>query len=162
MLEKHLVHLKNIPATIDGAQPAAAVAPIPAQNSAAQTVKEESSPGQSPAASMNNWQSPGQFQGVSPINPTIPNQYIQPTTPAAAFGLEPNGVQYPAPPAQVATLNAANTAARTQQQQQHHHHRRQVSDMSSAPEPSSFPKRQRMFTPANPVVVNPMQTSRIS
>jgi osomolarity two-component system response regulator SKN7 len=63
MLEKHLVHLKTIPQGMETSQPTATV-PMAAQTSATHSVKEDSSPGQSPATSMNNWQSPGQFQGL--------------------------------------------------------------------------------------------------
>ncbi|PGH26579.1 hypothetical protein AJ80_01708 [Polytolypa hystricis UAMH7299] len=153
MLEKHLVHLKSIPPNIDAPQ-SATVATMP-QNVAPQQVKEEASPGQSPATSM-TWQSPGQFQGVSPINPTMANQFMQqPPTPTAPFGLDQNGVQYSAAPAQVAAINAAAAAGSRPQ------HRRQMSDMSSAVEVNNFPKRQRMIAQANTAIVNPMQTTRL-
>ena len=150
MLEKHLVHLKGLPSGIEA--PQSVTTASMAQNSATQSVKDESSPGQSPSTSMNNWQSPSQFQGVSPIHTTVPNQFIQQqnTTPTTTFGIDQNGVQYST--TQIPTMNA--TTGRTQ-------HRRQVSDMSSAADASSFPKRQRMFAQTNPPVVNPMQTSRI-
>ncbi|PGH15133.1 hypothetical protein AJ79_02659 [Helicocarpus griseus UAMH5409] len=150
VLERHLNHLKTIPSAMEAPQ-SAIVAPM--QNSAGQSIKDENSPGPSPAASMNNWQSPGQFQGMSPINTNVPGQYMQQQTPttAAAYALDQNGVQYPQP--QITTMNPA-AAARVQ-------HRRQMSDMASAAEANSFPKRQKMFTHTNQAVVNPMQTSRI-
>src|ERR1700742_873305 len=119
MLEKHLVHLKSLPPAIEA--PASATAPPLAQGSAAQSVKDDSSPGQSPAASMNNWQSPSQFQGVSPIHSNVPNvpgqvpsQYVQQAPPGAApYAIDQNAVQYPA--AQT-PLNAAT--ARPQHRRQ--------------------------------------------
>ena len=151
MLEKHLVHLKSLTPGMEA--PQSATTSSITQNSTTQSVKDESSPGQSPSTSMNNWQSPSQFQGVSPIHNTVPNQFIQQqtTTPTTTFGIDQNGVQYSA--TQIPTMSASTTA-RTQ-------HRRQVSDMSSPADASSFPKRQRMFAQANPPIVNPMQTSRI-
>lgn len=135
MLEKHLVHLKSIPPAIDSG-PAVPMAP---QNSATQSVKEDSSPGQSPATSMNNWQSPSQLQGVSPINPTnvpqVPNQYVQQMTPTATpFAMDKNGVQFPTTQAPLST-----PTVRPQ-------HRRQASEMSSTPEGANFAKRQRLYT----------------
>jgi osomolarity two-component system, response regulator SKN7 len=132
MLEKHLMHLKTIPTTtID---PVSAT-PMTTHNSAAQSIKEDSSPGQSPAASMNNWQSPGQLQGMSPVHLNVQQvpQYMQPMTPTGtAFAIDGNGVQYA-------------TAAPAALGQPRVQHRRQVSDMSSAPDPASYAKRQRMY-----------------
>ncbi|KAK2784612.1 kinase-regulated stress-responsive transcription factor skn7 [Emmonsiellopsis sp. PD_33] len=149
MLEKHLLHMKTMPARMDAPQSAAASQL--AHNSASQSVKDESSPGPSPGVSMNNWQSPNQFQGISPINTAFPNQYMQQQTPttAAAYAIDQNGVQYPQQ--QITTMNPATTRVQ---------HRRQMSDMASASDGNSFPKRQKMFAPAN-AIVNPMQTSRI-
>ncbi|EGC42443.1 stress response regulator SrrA [Histoplasma capsulatum var. duboisii H88] len=159
VLERHLNHLKTIPNTMEAPQ-SAIIAPI-AQNSAAQSVKDENSPGQSPAASMNNWQSPGQFQGMSPITPSVPSQYMQQQTPttaaaAAAYALDQNGVQFPHPQPQLSTMNpTAATASRVQ-------NRRQMSDIAGAADGNSFPKRQKIFTHNTQTVVNPMQTNRIT
>ncbi|EER23380.1 kinase-regulated stress-responsive transcription factor skn7 [Coccidioides posadasii str. Silveira] len=153
MLEKHLVHLKNIPTAIDATQSAPPTA-IP-QNSATQSVKEETTPGQSPGTSIGNWQSPAQFPGVSPINVSIPNQFMQQQAgaPATPFTIDQNGgIQYPGN--QMGSMNVA-TAPRTS-------HRRQMSDISSGADAHNLAKRQRMFaTPANNTVVNPMQTNRM-
>lgn len=135
MLEKHLMHLKNIPTTT---MDQVSATPITTHNSASQSIKEDSSPGQSPAASMNNWQSPGQLQGMSPVTlnvQQIPPQYMQPMTPTGTtFAIDQNGVQYAAP----APTALSQPPVRTQ-------HRRQVSDMSSAPDPTNYAKRQRMY-----------------
>lgn len=142
MLEKHLVHLKTVPSGIEGSQPTTAVT-MAAQSSAAQSVKEDSSPGHSPATPMTSWQSPGQFQGMPAAVPAnlqqIP-QYV-PATPAAAaaaYTVDQNGVQYPA-----ATPVAMTAAARPQI-------RRQMSDMSSAAENPNMAKRPRVY--AQPMV----------
>lgn len=133
MLEKHLVHLKNLPAGID----TASGAPMTAQNSASHSIKEDSTPGQSPAASINNWQSPGQLQGMSPMHLNVhqvPSQYIPQMTPTApTFAMDQNGVQYPT------TQGPMNPAAVQPP------HRRPVSEMSSAPDPVNYAKRQRMY-----------------
>ncbi|KAL1956189.1 hypothetical protein VTO42DRAFT_7536 [Malbranchea cinnamomea] len=156
ILEKHLVHLKAMQA-IDASQ-TGAVGVMP-QSSAAQSVKDENSPGQSPGTAMNNWQSPGTFQGLSPLNPNVANQFMHPAnaTPTASFTLDQNGgVQFAPAPTQIGVMNA--TTGRPQ-------HRRQVSEMSSAADVNPFSKRPRVFASAstNSVpVVNPMQTNRLS
>jgi osomolarity two-component system, response regulator SKN7 len=139
MLEKHLVHLKSLPQVIDAPPTSATAVSIAAQTSAPHSVKEDSSPGQSPATSMNNWQSPSQLQGVSPIHPNVQQvqgQYVQQSPTAATFAVDQNGVQYQA--AQASLNAAAVAAARTQ-------HRRQASEISSAPDIANFSKRPRVY-----------------
>lgn len=157
MLEKHLVHLKNIPSGIDTASSAPATG-IP-QNSATQSVKEETTPGQSPGTSIGNWQSPAQFPGVSPINVTMPNQFMQqqPGAPTAPFTIDQNGgIQYSTN--QMGSMNAAAAAGAPRTA-----HRRQMSDMSGSADAHNLAKRQRMFaaSASNAAVVNPMQTNRM-
>jgi osomolarity two-component system, response regulator SKN7 len=153
MLEKHLVHLKSLSHAIEAPTSAATVA-MTAQTSAPHSVKGDSSPGQSPATSMNNWQSPNQLQGVSPIHPGVQqaqNQYVQPPAPTtAAFTIDQNGVQYPAPqpPPHTATVRSQ--------------HRRQVSELSSDPDIANFTKRQRMYPQPAPPVGSQVQSGRTS
>ncbi|EEA23891.1 kinase-regulated stress-responsive transcription factor skn7 [Talaromyces marneffei ATCC 18224] len=130
MLEKHLMHLKTVPATT---MDPVSVTPMTTHTSAAQSIKEDSSPGQSPAASMNNWQSPGQLQGMSPVHLNVQQvpQYMQSMTPTGPF-IDQNGVQFATPSA----LGQAPVRGQ---------HRRQVSDMSSAPDAANYAKRQRMY-----------------
>ncbi|EAW06880.1 putative stress response transcription factor SrrA/Skn7 [Aspergillus clavatus NRRL 1] len=152
MLEKHLVHLKAIPQGMESSQPTAAVT-MAAQTSATQSIKEDSSPGQSPAASMNNWQSPGQFQGMTTVHPNlqqVPTQYVPATAAPTAYAVDQNGVQYPAPP--VAMNPAAGTARPP--------HRRQISEMSSAAESSNFAKRPRMYAHPSQPMINPVPATR--
>jgi osomolarity two-component system response regulator SKN7 len=143
MLEKHLVHLKTIPQGMETSQPTATVT-MAAQTSATHSVKEDSSPGQSPAPSMNNWQSPGQFQGLlQQVQP----QYVPATAAPAAYAVDQNGVQYPAPPV------ALTAAARPPQ-------RRQISELSGAADNSNFAKRPRMYAQPSQPMVNPAQATR--
>ncbi|KAE8144366.1 HSF-type DNA-binding-domain-containing protein [Aspergillus avenaceus] len=151
MLEKHLVHLKTIPQGMETAQPPAAVT-MAAQSSAGQSVKEDSSPSQSPATSIGTWQPSGQFQGMAAVHPNlqqVPGQYV-PATPAA-YAVDQNGVQYPTAP--VAITAAAAAAARPQQ-------RRQLSDMASAADTPNIAKRPRVYAPQPQPMVNPVQAAR--
>lgn len=132
MLEKHLVHLKSLPQVIEAPPTSATAVAIAAQNSAPHSVKEDSSPGQSPATSMNNWQSPSQLQGVVQ---QVQGQYVQSPT-AATFAVDPNGVQYQATQA---SLSAAAVAAARPP------HRRQASEISSAADIAGFSKRPRVY-----------------
>lgn len=146
MLEKHLVHLKNI----DPPTSATAIS-LTAHSSAPHSVKEENSPGQSPATSMNNWQSPGQIPGVSPMHANltqVPGQYVQQATPTAPnFAMDQNGVQYSA----TTTLSSAPIRPP---------HRRQVSEMTEATENANFTKRPRMFPQPPQPMVNQLQGAR--
>lgn len=158
MLEKHLVHLKSLPAAaaagVEAAPTSTTAVSMAPQSSANPSIKEDNSPGQSPATatSMNNWQSPSQFQGVSPMHPNVPqvqNQYVQQPGPGpAAYTIDQNGVQYPTTQA---PLNAAT--ARPQ-------HRRQISEMSSAPEAVNFAKRQRLYTQQPQTLISQVQSAR--
>ncbi|KKK27259.1 stress response regulator/HFS transcription factor [Aspergillus rambellii] len=151
MLEKHLVHLKTMSQGMEAPQPPTAVT-MAAQSSAAQSVKEDSSPGQSPATSMNTWQSPGQFQGMATVPATlqqVPGQYVPTNPAAAAYAVDQNGVQYPAPPA--VALAAAGPRPQP---------RRQVSEIANAAENPNLAKRPRMYAHPPQSMVNPMQATR--
>lgn len=144
MLEKHLVHLKTMPQGIEA--PPSATAVTMAQTSANQSIKEDSSPGQSPAGSMSNWQSPGQFQGMQAVPPAMPavqGQYVAAAPAPAAYTVDQNGVQFPAPPP--VAVPSTGASARPP-------HRRQMSDMSSATENQNIAKRQRMYTQPKPMM----------
>ncbi|CAG8031432.1 unnamed protein product [Penicillium salamii] len=155
MLERHLDHLKISPQNPPGMEqvPPSATAvnlATAAQNSATQSIKEDSSPGQSPAGSMNNWQSPGQFQNMQavPTNmPAVQGPYV--TAPPTAYTVDQNGVQYPAPPP--VGVPTAGAPVRPP-------HRRQISDMSSATDNPNMPKRQRMYSQPQPMLA--MQAGR--
>ncbi|KAJ5905216.1 Transcription factor SKN7 [Penicillium subrubescens] len=147
MLEKHLVHLKTMAQGIEAAPPTAVAVTMAAQTSATQSIKEDnSSPGQSPAGSMNNWQSPGQFHGMAPVPQPItavPGQYVAaPGAPPGAYTVDQNGVQFPAPPP--VTVPSSGAPPRPQ-------HRRQMSEMASATENPNV-KRQRMYPQPQPMM----------
>lgn len=149
MLERHLVHLKTIPPGIEA--PSTAAMPIAAQTSTAHSVKEDSSPAPSPATSINNWQSPGQFNGVATaVNPNLQHvqgQYVPATPGPAAYAVDQSGVQYPAAPVPLAA-----PATRPQ-------NRRQVSEMSSTAENPNMAKRPRVYAQPQSMV-NPVQATR--
>ncbi|KKK20646.1 stress response regulator/HFS transcription factor [Aspergillus ochraceoroseus] len=134
MLEKHLVHLKTMSQGMELPSP------------------RQLSPGQSPATSMNTWQSPGQFQGMATVPATlqqVPGQYVPTNPAAAAYAVDQNGVQYPAPPA--VALAAAGPRPQP---------RRQVSEIANAAENPNLAKRPRMYAHPPQSMVNPMQATR--
>ena len=141
MLEKHLGHLKQMPDGMEPMVPHAGSAL--AQNSAGQSLKDESSPAPSPST-ISNWQSPGQFNGISPTNAGPPHQYMQPMHPG--YGQEQSPVQY----------QPSHTPLGAPRQMQH---RRQISEIGGD-EISGEPKRQRMYDQANPIGLNPLQAGR--
>lgn len=154
MLEKHLVHLKTMSQGME-APPSAATVTMAAQNSASQSIKEDSSPGQSPAASLSNWQSPGQFQNIQAVQPSVPavqGQFV-PAAPAA-YAVDQSGVQYPAPPpvavptAGAPTAGAPTAGPPTAGAPTRPPHRRQMSEMTSAPDNPNMAKRPRMYPQA--------------
>ncbi|KAL4811135.1 HSF-type DNA-binding-domain-containing protein [Aspergillus unguis] len=151
MLEKHLVHLKTVSQGVEGHQ-AITPATIPGQSSAAQsvTIKEDSSPSQSPAAAMTAWQSPNQFQPMTPVPASMQGQYVAAPAAAPAYTIDQNGVQYPAPPT-VAMGPAGH--ARPQA-------RRHISDLSNGAENPNLAKRQRMYPPQPQAMVGSMQATR--
>lgn len=151
MLEKHLVHLKTVSQGVEGHQ-AITPATIPGQSSAAQsvTIKEDSSPSQSPAAAMTAWQSPNQFQPMTPVPPNLHGQYVPATPATAAYTIDQNGMQYPAPPP--VPMGPAGHA-RPQP-------RRHYSDMSNGADDPNLAKRQRMYAPQPQPMVGSMQATR--
>ena len=141
MLEKHLGHLKQIP---DGMEPMAQHpgASIP-QSSAGHSLKDESSPTQSPST-ISNWQSPGQFSGISPSQAAPPHQYMHPVH--SGFGQEQSPVQYQVPHTEMGALRQMQ-------------HRRQILEIGSE-DISNDPKRQRMYDQTNPMGMQPMARPR--
>ncbi|KAJ6171720.1 hypothetical protein N7470_000787 [Penicillium chermesinum] len=143
MLEQHLAHLKSVPPGIEAPPPPVPVTMAP-QTSATQSIKEDSSPGQSPAGSM-AWQSPGQFQGMAPVQPSmtpVQGQYVAAPPGAPAYAVDQNGVQFPAP---AVAVPSTGPPARPP-------HRRQLSEMSSVGENQNMAKRQRMYTQPQPMM----------
>jgi osomolarity two-component system response regulator SKN7 len=105
-----------------------------AQLAANQPIKEDPSPGKSPATA-GPWQSPNQITGPPPINAQVP--YMQQGN--GAYAMTPTHAshpQFPPNPAMVAPRGAPPQ------------HRRVMSDMSGGPAPDEHAdKRQRMFAP---------------
>lgn len=141
MLEKHLGHLKQMP---DGMEP---MVPHPGsslhQTSGGQSLKDESSPAPSPST-VSNWQSPGQFTGISPTQAGPPHQFIHPMH--QAYSQEQSPVQFQPP----------QTPLGVPRQMQH---RRQVSEIGGD-EISSDSKRQRMYDQTNHMGMTAIQPGR--
>ena len=144
MLEKHLGHLKKLPEGMEAMMHHPT--PTMAQGSATESLKDESSPNQSPST-ISNWQSPGQFPGVSPTNHNAPHQFMQPMHPQAAYGMDQSPVHYQPP----------HTPLGAPQQTPH---RRQISELANPDEYSNDPKRQRMYAQPNAIPMNQMQRGR--
>lgn len=145
LLEKHLGHLKKIPEGMEAVTPHLRSS-MP-QSSTNQSLKDESSPNQSPST-LSNWQSPGgPFSGISPTHPAVPNQFMQSVQPTPSYGMEQSPLQYQPPQT---PLGAPR----------HPQHRRQISELAGADELSGDAKRQRIFTQPNSMALNPLQRSR--
>lgn len=142
MLEKHLSHLKKLPPGME--PPPSATTPSVPHSSTGQSMKDDaSSPAQSPAGSMGNWHSPGQYSGISPIQTNLANQYA-PMGNASPYGTSPHTPMTAARPGQQQQpLHPQQHQAQAQQQQ----HRRQLSEMSGgAPDINGYNnKRQRVY-----------------
>jgi osomolarity two-component system response regulator SKN7 len=135
MLEKHLTHLKAGALVIEPA-PQSTVAPSSTSHSAV----DGSSPGQSPAGSLGNWQSPSQFNGVSPIHTNMHNQYAPVQNPSPYLDQAGSSSAFHSP--------QTPSSSRMPSQQHPPSHRRQVSEMAGGPEVEGFSKRQRIHPPA--------------
>ncbi len=131
MLEKHLGHLKKQPEGIEHTPHLGG--PSIAQSSTGHSLKDETSPSQSPSLS-SSWQSPGQFQGISPTGAAPQHQYMQPMHPGA-YSQEQSPVQFHPP---------QNALSGTPRQIQH---RRQISEIGVDDLGPNDPKRQRMYEP---------------
>jgi len=143
MLEKHLGHLKKLPDGMDPMMPPSASSM--AQGSGGQSLKDESSPNQSPST-ISNWQSPGQFQGISPTHIAPPNHFMQPMHQAGAYGIEQSPIQYQPT---IIPLGAPG----------HSQHRRQISEVAADEFPNDA-KRQRMYGQPNPIPIGQLQRGR--
>lgn len=144
MLEKHLVHMKKMSPTLEA--PLSATAPSIAQSSGSHSIKDDSSPAQSPAASLGNWQSPNTYTGVSPMHANMQAPYLPVQNPTG-YPLDQNQMQF---------QNSQN-----QMSQPHSGaHRRQVSEMSGPNDMANYHKRQRVYGQSPNTMVNPMQQGR--
>lgn len=141
MLEKHLSHMKKLPSGME--PPLSATGSSVPHSSTGQSIKDEpSSPAQSPAGSMGNWQSPGQYAGMSPIQTNLANQYASMAN-ASSYGATP---QTPMTAGQPGPQHQSLQTPQPQSQPQQH--RRQLSEMSGgAPDMNGYNKRQRVYAP---------------
>ena len=88
MLEKHLVHMKKIPAGMEP-PPQTGINPTITQSSGAVSAQDSLSAAASPAGSTGTWNSPNQYAGVSPIvsgGMTMPYTSYMDTNSAAYTG----------------------------------------------------------------------------
>ncbi|KAG8529315.1 uncharacterized protein KY384_005951 [Bacidia gigantensis] len=132
MLDKHLGHLKRMP---DGMEPMPNPPPIP-QSSVGTSLKEENSPADSPST-MSNWQSPGPYSGISPIQGASSQSFMQPLHSASAYSSDQSPMSYQPP----------HTPIGGQPQMPH---RRQISELGPD-EISSDQKRQRVYDQSLPM-----------
>jgi len=135
MLEKHLGHLKKLP---DGMEMVPNTASTIGHGSTAQSNKDEASPGQSPSTA-SNWNSPGQFSGISP---TVSGPYMQQVHTPTGYGMDPghgHGQMQFQPPQ--TPLGAPPRPV---------NHRRQVSEVNGVDDVGgSDPKRPRIYAQTN-------------
>ena len=110
------------------------------QLSAAQSMKDETSPGKSPATA-SSWHSPNQLPGQSPLVGTAPGSYMQqPMRDNGPYAMTPTH-SHPQ-----SGFPASNTATMPAPRGQPH--RRGLSDMAGGGGPDDQPeKRQRMYPP---------------
>ena len=139
MLEKHLMHLKKLPAGMEQQQSAMS-GPSGPQSSATQSVRDDLSAANSPAGSSGTWNSPSQYAGVSPINPQI-NQFAPVPHQSPYMDVHGNSATFHSPQT---PISARIPPMQPQHQQQH---RRGASDMSGGPGGDSASKRQMVYPP---------------
>lgn len=160
MLEKHLSHLKKSGHPGSGLEPPPPVPGGTALNnqttgsSHRPSLKDENSPGASPATVSTNWNSPMQPQGMSPAaSHTMPpdsytnnvQQYpyggLDGGMPIHGSGQQQQQQQFVSP------LSQMSTAPRGAQQQQGLPQRRGIDQISGGAMMNGDVKRQQMFTP---------------
>lgn len=150
-LEKHLPQFKKTAQFSNQPQmphPGGFIAPASTQTplglnmsqlSTASSLKDETSPGKSPATASSSWHSPSQMPGTSPIT-TNPATFMQPQMrDPGPYAMTPT---HPHSQAGYPSQNLVMGAPRGNA------HRRVMSDMSGAGSPDDHPeKRQRMYQP---------------
>ena len=131
MLEKHLMHLKKLPAGMEPPHSAISSTTAP-YSSANPSVRDDMSAANSPAASSGTWNSPNQYSGVSPINPQ------------AQFGAHAQYMDANGNPAHGPHTPLGTRAPNIIGQQ----HRRTASEMAAGGgDPGSASKKQRVYPP---------------
>ena len=140
MLEKHLMHLKKVQPTTMEQQPlSATTAPSGAASSTAHSVRDDMSAAASPTGSTGTWNSPSQYSGVSPVNPSMHYHGMQPQQQY----MDANGNAYQASPQTPVGMRGPSMMAQQQQQA----HRRNQSEMAGGSDMGGANKRQRVYPP---------------
>jgi osomolarity two-component system response regulator SKN7 len=132
MLEKHLGHLKKLPDGMDMVPNTASTL----HGSNTQSVKDEASPGHSPST-VSNWNSPGQFSGISP---TVSNQFMQQVPNPTGYNMDHNQMQFQQPQQPQTPLGAPPRPM---------NHRRQISELGNVDDMGNDPKRPRIYAQTN-------------
>lgn len=140
MLEKHLGHLKKLP---EGIEIMPNTASTMVHTSTPHSIKDESSPGQSPST-VSNWQSPGQFSGISPTVTNTSSHFMQPVHTPTGYGIDHSAIQFQPP------QTPLGAPPRGMQ------HRRQASEMTGIDDIANDPKRPRIYAQTN-AAMNQMQ-----
>lgn len=141
MLEKHLMHLKKLPAGMDTQPNSAAIAPSGAASSTAHSVRDDMSAGASPAGSSGTWNSPSQYSGMSPVNPNMHFTGM----PQQQHYVDANGnATYQAGPQTPVGMRGPGMMPQQA-------HRRGQSELSGGAEMGSANKRQRIYAPQQPM-----------
>ena len=136
MLEKYLGHLKLRP---DGLEMIPTSASTVAHSSTNQSIKDETSPGQSPSTA-SQWHSPGQFSGISPTLANPGRGFMQSVSTPTTYGMDPNAMQFQPPQTPVGVPNR-------------NVHRRQISEISAGDEAAIDAKRPRTYA-QNPATMS--------
>lgn len=140
MLEKHLQHLKKTPLGMDPPAPQQVIsAPniSHSHTSATQSIRDDISAATSPAGSTGTWNSPSQYQGVSPIHSNMNSQYAP----------VPHQTQYVDASGNPSNFHGPSTpvGARAPGLPPQQVHRRGLSEISGGHGDGSAAKRQRMM-----------------
>ncbi|EXJ88896.1 two-component system, unclassified family, response regulator [Capronia epimyces CBS 606.96] len=139
MLEKHLIHLKKLPPGMDGQQSSSTtMGASGGPSSTGQSSRDDMSAGTSPAGSSGAWNSPGQYSGVSPVNPNMHFTGMSQQQQQQQY-VDVNGNTFQAGPQTPMGMRQGMI----QQQAQ----RRGQADMSGGNETGSAHKRQRIYAP---------------
>jgi len=149
MLEKHLTHLKKVPQGMEPQPLSATTAPSGAASSTAHSVRDDMSAGASPAGSSGTWNSPGQYSGVSPVNP---NMHFAGMPPQQQY-VDTNGNAYQAGPQTPVGIRGPTMMG----QQLPPTHRRGQSDMTGGADMGNANKRQRIYPPQQQPMAAPMR-----
>lgn len=136
MLEKHLIHMKKLPAEMNPPPHVGVNPSLTTHSGSGQSVRDDVSAAASPANSTGTWNSPSQYSGVSPVTTGM-------TMPYSSNYMESNSAAYAGQPTTpMHQRNPMHAAQAAQLQQPQPQHRRGPSDL--APQDLNPAKRQRL------------------